>query len=131
MSHKKIKQKIIEYIKFNIIGISNFLVSQIIYITLYLYFNFNYILAYSIVSFFSILASYLLNSKFTFKENSFSTKKFSFSVLIYIFEYILNMGVIIFLVNFFGISKIIAPLLAPVISTPPVFFLMRFIIKKK
>ena len=61
------KGKIKEYIKFNIIGTSNFIVSQIFYITLFLVFNLNYIIAYTITSILSVIASYFLNSKFTFK----------------------------------------------------------------
>lgn len=126
---KFLKGKIKEYIKFNIIGTSNFLVSQVFYIILFMVFKLNYILAYTITSILSIIASYFLNSKFTFKSESYSTKKFSLSVLVYIFEYILNMGIIIFLVKTFNINEIIAPLIAPIFSTPPVFFLMRAAIK--
>ena len=125
------KGKIKEYIKFNIIGTSNFIVSQIFYITLFLVFKLNYIVAYSITSFISIIASYLLNSKFTFKNEKYSAKKFYLSFLVYIFEYSLNIGIIIFLVIVFDINKIIAPLIAPIFSTPPVFFLMRIVIKNK
>ena len=128
---KFLKGKIKEYIKFNIIGTSNFLVSQVFYIILFMVFKLNYILAYTITSILSIIASYFLNSTFTFKSESYSTKKFSLSVLVYIFEYILNMGIIIFLVKTFNINEIIAPLIAPVFSTPPVFFLMRLVIKNK
>lgn len=128
---KFLKGKIKEYIKFNIIGTSNFLISQVFYIILFMVFKLNYILAYTITSILSIIASYFLNSKFTFKSESYSTKKFSLSVLVYIFEYILNMGIIIFLVKTFNINEIIAPLIAPVFSTPPVFFLMRLVIKNK
>lgn len=130
-SIKKGKVKIIEYIKFNMIGIINFLISQLIYITLYLVIKINYIIAYTVTSILSITAAYFLNSKFTFKEKNYSTKKFSLTALIYIFEYLLNLGIIILLVNVFGISKIVAPIIAPVFSTPPVFFLMRAVIKKK
>ena len=31
----------------------------------------------------------------------------------------------------FDVNKIIAPLIAPIFSTPPVFFLMRLVIKNK
>ena len=110
---------------------SNFIVSQIFYITLFMVFKFNYIVAYTITSILSICAAYFLNSKFTFKSENYSAKKFSLSVLVYIFEYILNMGIIIFLVKTFNINEIIAPLIAPVFSTPPVFFLMRLVIKNK
>ena len=128
---KFLKGKIKEYIKFIIIGTSNFLVSQVFYIILFMVFKLNYILAYTITSILSIIASYFLNSKFTFKNENYSAKKFSLSVLVYIFEYILNMGIIIFLVKTFNINEIIEPLIAPVFSTPPVFFLMRLVIKNK
>ena len=121
---KFLKGKVKEYIKFNIIGTSNFIVSQIFYITLFMVFKFNYIVAYTITSILSIIASYFLNSKFTFKNENYSAKKFSLSVLV-------NMGIIIFLVKTFNINEIIAPLIAPVFSTPPVFFLMRLVIKNK
>ena len=126
-----IKGKVREYIKFNIIGISNFAISQLFYMTLYLVFKINYIVAYTITSVISVTASYFLNSKFTFKQKNYSATKFSLSILVYIFEYILNMTIILFLVNVLGIKEIIAPLIAPVFSTLPVFFLMRAVIKKK
>ena len=128
---KFFKGKIKEYIKFNIIGTSNFIVSQIFYIILLLAFNLNYIIAYTITSVLSVIASYFLNSKFTFKNDNYSTKKLYLSILVYVFEYIFNMGIIIFLVLVFNVNQIIAPLIAPIFSTPPVFFLMRLVIKNK
>ena len=125
------KGKIKEYIKFNIIGTSNFIVSQIFYITLFLVFKLNYIIAYTITSILSVIASYFLNSKFTFKNDNYSSKKLYLSILVYVFEYIFNMGIIILLVMLFNVNQIIAPLIAPVFSTPPVFFLMRLVIKNK
>lgn len=125
------KGRVREYVKFNIIGIINFIVSQIFYISLHLIFRMNYIIAYTITSILSIIASYILNSKFTFKQDDYSTTKFSLSILVYIFEYIFNMVLIIFFVNVFNINEIISPIIAPVFSTIPVFFLMRAIINKK
>ncbi len=127
---KYLKDKVKEYIKFNIIGIINFLVSQGLYLSLFLGLKINYLIAYTVTSVISIAASYFLNSKYTFKEKKYSFKKFVLSILIYVFEYALNMGIIILFVNVFNISKIIAPIIAPAFSTPPVFFLMRYIIKK-
>ena len=120
-----------EYIKFNIIGTTNFIVSQIFYIILLLIFNLNYIIAYTITSVLSVIASYFLNSKFTFNNSNYSTKKLYLSILVYVFEYIFNMGIIILLVMLFNVNQIIAPLIAPIFSTPPVFFLMRLVIKNK
>ena len=128
---KLYKNKIIEYIKFNIIGCANFLVAQCFYLTLYLVFKINYIIAYTITSAISISASYYFNSKYTFKEDHYTLKKYILSILVYIFEYMINLGIIIILVNIFKLNKIVAPFIAPVFSTIPVFFLMRLIIKPK
>lgn len=124
-----IKGKVREYIKFNIVGMSNFAVSQLIYITLYLLFKINYIISYTITTVFSVCVSYFFNSKFTFKQEKYSLSKFLLTILIYICEYLINMTAILFLVNIIGLNKIIAPIIAPVFSTIPVFFLMRFVIK--
>ena len=126
---KLYKDKILEYIKFNIIGTANFVVAQIFYLTLYLVFKINYLVAYTITSILSISASYYLNSKFTFKEEKYTLKKYLLSFLVYLFEYALNLGVILVLVNIIGLSKTIAPIITPVFSTIPVFFLMRLVIK--
>lgn len=130
LNNKNIKQKIIEYFKFNIVGMCNFLISQVFYLTLYMAFKMNYLLAYTITSAISITASYYLNSKYTFKNEKLTLKKFFLSLLIYIFEYALNLIIIIFLVNTININEAIAPIIAPVFSTIPVFFLMRLVIKK-
>lgn len=124
-----IKGKVREYIKFNIVGMSNFVVSQLIYLTLYLLFKINYIVSYTITTVFSVCVSYFFNSKFTFKQEKYSLSKFLLTILIYICEYLINMTAILFLVNIIGLNKIIAPIIAPVFSTIPVFFLMRFVIK--
>lgn len=124
-----IKGKVREYIKFNIVGMSNFAVSQLIYLTLYLLLKINYIISYTITTVFSVCVSYFFNSKFTFKQEKYSLSKFLLTILIYICEYLINMTAILFLVNIIGLNKIIAPIIAPVFSTIPVFFLMRFVIK--
>ena len=125
---QNMKSKFMEYIKFNIVGISNFWISQLFYLILYLGFKINYLVSYSIISVISITASYFLNSKFTFNNQKISLKKFLLTFLVYLFEYILNMVVILIMVNIFKISKVFAPMLAPAISTLPVFFLMKFVI---
>lgn len=125
---QNMKSKFMEYIKFNIVGISNFWISQLFYLILYLGFKINYLISYSIISVISITASYFLNSKFTFNNQKISLKKFLLTFLVYLFEYVLNMVVILIMVNIFKISKVFAPMLAPAISTLPVFFLMKFVI---
>ena len=122
--------KIIEYIKFNIVGISNFTLSQIFYISMCTVFNFNYILAYTLTSIISVSCSYFFNSKFTFNQEKYRLSKFFSTIFIYVLEYLINMTIIINLVDKLNFSELIAPLLSPVITTPIVFCLMRYTLKK-
>jgi putative flippase GtrA len=55
-------------------------------------------------------------------------KRFSMSILVYLFEYVINMGIIFLLVEFLGISKIISPFIAQSLSTIPVFFMMKSVL---
>ena len=128
-SPKTLGSKVKEYLKFNVVGMANFAVSQILYLTLYLYFKIDYIIAYTFTSILSVTASYFLNSKFTFKDKHYSLKKYILSFLVYAFEYGLYLVVILLFVNIFHLSKAIAPIIAPAFSTIPVFFLMRLVIK--
>ena len=121
-----IENKIKEYIKFNIVGMSNFAISQVLYLTLFLVCKINYVVAYSITTVFSVILSYLLNSKFTFNQEKYSLKKFLLTILVYICEYLINMTIIVFLVDVIGLSEVIGPFIAPAFSTIPVFFLMKF-----
>lgn len=127
---KSLKSKFREYIKFNIVGIINFAISQCFYITLFVVFKLNYILSYTLTTVLSVIASYIFNTKYTFREKNYSTKKFSLTFLIYILQYIINMGSIIIMVDLFGFGEIISSFFAPAISTPIVFILMRLAIKK-
>ena len=79
---QNMKSKFMEYIKFNIVGISNFWISQLFYLILYLGFKINYLVSYSIISVISITASYFLNSKFTFNNQKISLKKFLLTFLV-------------------------------------------------
>ena len=126
-----LKGKVREYIKFNIVGTSNFAICQLFYLTLFLVFKINYLVAYTMTSVISISASYFFNSRFTFRQKNYSVTKFSLTFVVYLFEYMFNMSIILFLVNIIGISEIIAPIVAPVFSTIPVFFLMRYVIRKQ
>lgn len=126
----RLKKRLFEYIKFNIVGTINFLVSQCLYLLLYLVFKIDYIISYSIVSILSILASYFFNTKITFKENNYSLKKILLTFLIYFVEYLFNTTLIIILVNKFKISKAIAPFIAPIFSSIPMFFAIKCLIKK-
>lgn len=125
------KNSIVEYIKYNIVGTSNFVVCQLIYMFLILKFNMNYILAYTICNFISSIISYIFNLKITFKENRYSLMDFFKVYMSHIVEYFLNIGIMFFLINFMSISKLIAPMISPILTTPIIFILVRKSIKKE
>lgn len=125
------KNSVIEYIKYNIVGTSNFTVCQLIYMFLILKFDTNYILAYTICNFISSIISYIFNLKITFKESKYSVIDFFKVYMSHIVEYFLNIGIIFFLINFMSISKLIAPMISPILTTPIIFILVRKSIKKK
>lgn len=126
----KLKKKVVEFIKFNLIGTINFLLSQCLYLLLFLVFKINYIISYSIVSIISILASYFFNTKITFKQNKYSFKKIILTFIIYLLEYLFNTSLIIFFVHRFNVSKTIAPFIVPIFTSIPMFWAMKFIIKR-
>lgn len=119
-----------EYIKYNILGSINFLICHIIYISLCHYFNINYKLAYTICNVISSLLSYIFNLKITFKQKNFSIKDFLKVYLSHIIEYFLNIMIVTFLVEIFKISELIAPIIAPALTTPLTFILVRLSLKK-
>lgn len=128
----KIDKKVIfEYIKYNLIGTINFTTCQVIYIILLTKFKINYVIAYTVCNIISICISYLLNTKITFKEEKYSVKRFVRVYVSHLFEYILNLAIVTILIEICSVSQIISPMIAPIITTPIIFILVKKSIKKE
>lgn len=131
--HKIIPNKKIlaEYLKYNIVGSINFIVCQIIYVILLFKFKINYIIAYTICNFISACFSYTVNSKITFGESKYSFKNFIKVYCSHLFEYFLNISIVAILVEMLHISKVLSPMITPIVTTPLIFILVKKSIKKE
>lgn len=125
------RKTLMEYLKYNIVGSINFIVCQIIYVILLFKFKINYVIAYTICNFISACFSYIVNSKVTFEESKYSIKNFIKVYCSHLFEYFLNLAIVTTLIEILHISKILAPMITPVITTPLIFILVKKSIKKE
>ena len=119
-------KKLIQFIKFGIVGCSNTIISLAIYYVL-VYFNVNYIIANGIGFIVSVLNAYFWNNKYVFKNNNNNTKlKLFKTYLSYGITFILGNFLLYLQVDILSISKIIAPIINLVITIPLNFILNKF-----
>ena len=128
--------KFLQFVKFGIVGVSNTLISYIIYVVSLMFFerngllpDFDYIVAQVIAFFISVLWSFYWNRKFVFEaENEVSWPKALLKTYIsYAFTGIFLSNVLLILwVQILHISKLIAPIINLLVSVPLNFILNKF-----
>lgn len=128
--------KFLQFIKFGLVGVSNTLISYVIYVVSLMLFekngifsSFDYIAAQVIAFFISVLWSFYWNRKFVFEaEESVSWPKALLKTYIsYAFTGIFLSNVLLVLwVQILHISKLIAPIINLVVSVPLNFILNKF-----
>lgn len=128
--------KFLQFVKFGIVGVSNTLISYIIYVVSLMFFernglipDFDYIVAQVIAFFISVLWSFYWNRKFVFEvENGVSWPKALLKTYIsYAFTGIFLSNVLLILwVQILHISKLIAPIINLLVSVPLNFILNKF-----
>ena len=115
-----------QFIKFGIVGLSNTLISLATYYIL-IYFGINYIVANTVGFVISVLNAYYWNSKFVFKKTNEKTLKPMIKTFVsYGSTFLLSTILLIVMVDYLGISKIIAPALNLIITIPLNFLLNKF-----
>jgi len=117
-----------EFYRFVFWGGVNTLAGYLVYVSLLLFLP--YLVSYSVAFLFSIFVSYVLNSKFVFKQELELRKAIKYP-LVYVNQYVLGALSLYLLVHFLGISKLAAPLLVIVLTIPATFFLSRRILRGK
>ena len=125
-----------QFIKFGIVGVSNTVLSIVIYNGL-LFFGVHYIIAYTVAFLISVVNAYVWNRKFVFKgpsgeknvkngENGKNEKKTFLKVFLsYGSTFLLGMGLLFLMVRYAGISKPLAQILLLAITIPVNFFLNK------
>ena len=133
--------KFLQFVKFGIVGVSNTLISYVIYVVALMIFEknrlipkFDYIGAQVIAFFISVLWSFYWNRKFVFEaESGISWPKALLKTYIsYAFTgIVLSNVLLVFWVQILHISKLIAPIINLVVSVPLNFILNKFWAFKK
>lgn len=116
---------LINFLKFAIVGVLNTAVTYFLYLLLLLFSS--YLIAYSLAYLTGIIISYLLNSKYVFKE-SISPKKFLMFPLVYIVQYVMSSLLLYLSVHYLNVNERIALLISIVLTTPITFVLSKRII---
>lgn len=119
-------KKLMQFIKFGIVGCSNTVISLAIYYIL-LYFNVNYIIANVVGFVVSVLNAYFWNNKYVFKNNNNNTKSKLFKTyLAYGITFILSNTLLYLQVEMLNISEIVAPIICLFVTIPLNFILNKF-----
>lgn len=120
----------VQFLKFGIVGLSNTLISYVIYSGL-VYVGLHYLLA-SVVGFIaSVINAFYWNNRYVFKSIYKGKKKILFSLIKCILSYgvtgLLLQNILLYLlVDMLSISKYLAPLLILIITIPSNYLLNKF-----
>lgn len=117
---------IIQFIKFGMVGVSNTLISLLIYYAL-IYFNTDYVISNTIGFVVSVLNAYYWNNKYVFnKSDGGNLKPLIKTFASYGATFILSTILLIIMVDYLSISQILAPILNLIITIPLNFLLNKF-----
>lgn len=115
-----------EFSKFILVGVTNTVVTYIIYLVFLQFFEYN--IAYGISYLSGIAISFILNGTYVFKTQLTIVKALKYPI-VYIVQYLINFTVLNVLIKYIYINEMIAPLLVIIISIPITFTLSKTILK--
>ena len=123
----KLHEIIKQFVKFGIVGITNTIVSLVIYY-MFIYINMRLYIAGSICGFIvGVLNSYYWNNRFVFKSDYRNhIKAIVKTFMSYGFTFLLSTILLIIMVEFLHVSEIFAPLFNLIITVPLNFLLNKF-----
>ncbi len=119
-----------QLIKFGVVGVSNTLISYVVYIVL-VYFKTHYIVASIIGFIISVLNAYYWNNKYVFKERG-GEQRIWWKTLVKTFASYAGTGLIlsnvllIIWVEWTGVSEMLAPILNLLITVPLNFVMNKY-----
>jgi putative flippase GtrA len=122
---QKRKKSIIQFIKFGIVGLSNTAIGLGTYY-LFLWLGVHYMIANVLSWLISVFNAFYWNSRYVFKSGSSWLKALFRTYISYGISFLAGTGVLYMLVEWCGISDIIAPLLVLIVTVPFNFVLNKF-----
>lgn len=99
-------------IKFLLVGMSNTIISFVVYAIFIFFFEDKYVQALVLSHVVGILNSYILNNKWTFQQKSFSIVSVIKFIFVYTLSFFLNLIVLYLLVKSIEINKLMAQAIA-------------------
>lgn len=125
-SKREIVKLILQFIKFAVVGVSNAIISLVVYYVFVLFSKDLYMIG-NVASWIAGVAnSFYWNSKFIFGSNENIFKALLKTYLAYGGTLILSMVLIYIEVNYWGISEFLAPIINILITTPINFVMNKF-----
>ena len=116
-----------QFIKFGIVGVSNTLLSLVIYYVLVLFVGVHYILANTVAFVISVLNAYYWNSKYVFKRSAGSRPKQLAKVYAsYGTTFLVSTGLLFLMVDIIGMSEVVAPIINLGVTVPLNFLLNKY-----
>lgn len=111
--NNKQKENLLQFIKFALVGVSNTLISEGIYVVL-VFFRMHYIPASFIGFSLSVINAYYWNRKYVFKETAEGGqtvwwKVFGKTYIAYFWGYLTNAALLVFWIDILKIGRILAP----------------------
>ena len=116
-----------EFIGFLGVGVTNTVLTYIIYSFLLL--AIHYQLAYLFSYIIGIFIAYYLNLKFVFKKSSNKEKILKFP-LVYVVQYIIGAILMNIFIDKLQVNKFLAPLLIVIVTVPLTFYLTKKVLSK-
>lgn len=89
-----------------------------------------YVTAFTLSFFAGIVFSFIIYSRFVFRSPLILKKFFQYPI-IYVFQYISGLILLIVLIKYMGIDKNIAPFVNVILLAPVIFVLNKFFLSKK
>jgi putative flippase GtrA len=133
-----VEETIIQFVKFGLVGVSNTLISYVLYVVSLLLLRripgleaINYILAQVVAFVLSVLWSFYWNNRLVFKQKEGQQRTIIRTLLKTYVSYsftglFLNSILLVLWVQFLGISEFIAPIINLLISVPLNFVINKF-----
>lgn len=88
----------------------------------------NYPAAYSASYIAGIFISYILNTRFVFRERLRLSKALQYPA-VYLIQYLVGLGLLYLMVEIIHVSKVVAPLAVVLLTVPCTFVMSRYVIK--
>jgi len=129
LDKKPLIDNLIQFVKFGVVGLSNTAISYLIY-SILVYLGLHYLVSSVIAFIISVLNSFFWNHKFVFKDETGGKRSIARALMrtyaSYAFSGFIVSNILLYIfIEFFGVSKYVAPIFGLVVTVPLNYILNR------